>query len=140
MFESGAILIYLAEKAGKFIPEDKQTRLDVLQWLMFQMGGIGPMFGQNHHFRRAAPEEVPYALERYAKETARLYGVLDKRLAERKFVADEYSVADIATYPWVARFEWHKTDLNDYPNVKRWFDSISARPAVVKGMAVPFLN
>ena len=107
---------------------------------MFQMGGVGPMFGQNHHFRRAAPEEVPYALERFAKETARLYGVLDKRLGLAEYLGGEYSIADIATYPWTARHEWHKTDLNDFPNVKRWFEVIASRPAVAKGMAVPFLN
>ena len=140
MFESGAILIYLAEKTGKFIPTEALARYDVLQWLMFQMGGVGPMFGQNHHFRRAAPEEVPYAVERYAKETARLYGVLDKRLGQVEYLGGEYSIADIATYPWTARHEWHKTDLNDFPNVKRWFEVITSRPAVAKGMAVPFLN
>ena len=140
IFESGAILTYLAEKTGKFFPSDALGRNDVLQWLMFQMGGVGPMFGQNHHFRRAAPEEVPYALERYAKETARLYGVLDKRLGQTEYLGGEYSIADIATYPWTARHEWHKTDLNDFPNVKRWFEVIASRPAVAKGMAVPFLN
>ena len=140
MFESGAILIYLAEKTGRFFPTDALARNDVLQWLMFQMGGVGPMFGQNHHFRRSAPEEVPYALERYAMETARLYGVLDKRLGQTEYLGGEYSIADIATYPWTARHEWHKTDLNDFPNVKRWFEVITSRPAVAKGMAVPFLN
>ena len=140
MFESGAILIYLAEKTGKFIPTEALARYDVLQWLMFQMGGVGPMFGQNHHFRRAAPEEVPYAVERYAKETARLYGVLDKRLGQAEYLGGEYSIADIATYPWTARHEWHKTDLNDFPNVQRWFEAITSRSAVAKGMAVPFLN
>jgi GST-like protein len=105
---------------------------------MFQMGGVGPIFGQVHHFLRAAKEEVPYAIDRYVKEKDRLYGVLDKRLAEARHLAgDEYTIADIATYPWVARHEWHKTDLGRFPNVKRWFDSISARPAVRRGMAVP---
>ncbi|HEX9571737.1 MAG TPA: glutathione binding-like protein, partial [Burkholderiales bacterium] len=108
-----------------------------LQWLMFQMGHVGPMFGQVHHFLRAAKEPVPYAIERYTKEKDRLYGVLDRRLGEAEFLAGEYSIADIATYPWVARYEWHKTDLNAWPNVKRWFDAISARPAVKRGMAVP---
>jgi GST-like protein len=110
--------------------------LIALQWLMFQMGGVGPMFGQAHHFIRNK-EVVPYAIKRYTEETRRLYGVLQKRLSEAEYLADEYSIADIATFPWVARFEWHKVDLNDFPAVKRWFDRISARPAVPKGMAVP---
>jgi len=104
---------------------------------MFQMGHIGPMFGQVHHFLRSAKESVPYAIERYTKEKDRLYGVLDRRLGEVPYLAGEYSIADIATYPWVARYEWHKTDLNNFPNVKRWFDAIGARPAVKRGMAVP---
>jgi GST-like protein len=137
LFESGAILIYLAEKTGKFMPRDPRTRLICLQWLMFQMGGVGPMFGQAHHFIRNAKEQVPYAIKRYTEETRRLYGVLQKRLSEVEYLADEYSIADIATFPWVARFEWHKVDLNDFPAVKRWFDKINARPAVHKGMAVP---
>ncbi|MBX6391877.1 MAG: glutathione S-transferase N-terminal domain-containing protein [Burkholderiales bacterium] len=137
MFESGAILIYLSAKTGKLLPEDMRGRFVALQWLMFQMGGVGPMFGQLHHFLRAASEHVPYAIERYRKEKDRLYGVLDRRLAEVEYLAGEYSIADIATYPWVARYEWHQTDLNDYPNVKRWFEAISARPAVQRGMAVP---
>jgi GST-like protein len=137
LMESGAILIYLAEKTGKLLPADARRRSVALQWLMFQMGGVGPMFGQVHHFLRAAKEEVPYAIERYTKETQRLYGVLDARLKGREYLADEYSIADIATYPWVARFEWHKTRLEDFPNVKRWFDAISARSAVMRGMNVP---
>ena len=137
LFESGAILIYLAEKTGKFMPRDPRMRLICLQWLMFQMGGVGPMFGQAHHFIRNAKEQVPYAIKRYTDETRRLYGVLQKRLSEAEYLADEYSIADIATFPWVARFEWHKVDLNDFPAVKRWFDLIAARPAVAKGMAVP---
>ena len=105
---------------------------------MFQMGGVGPMFGQTHHFLRAAKEEVPYAIDRYKKETDRLYGVMDTQLAKNKYLAGNfYSIADIATYPWVARYEWHKTDLNQFPNVKRWFDEIGKRPAVQRGMAVP---
>jgi GST-like protein len=104
---------------------------------MFQMGGVGPMFGQTHHFLRAAKEQVPYAIERYTKETRRLYGVLNDHLKGHAYLAGEYSIADIATYPWVARYEWHKTDLNDFPGVKRWFDAISARPAVQRGMNVP---
>jgi len=138
MMESGAILIYLAGKTGKFLPESPRGKFDALQWLMFQMGGVGPMFGQAHHFIRSAKEQVPYGIERYSKETRRLYGVMDKRLATEKFLAaGEYSIADIATYPWVARYEWHQVDLNDFPNVKRWFDTISARPAVKRGMDVP---
>lgn len=137
MMESGAILIYLAGKTGKLFPQADRGKYEVLQWLMFQMGGVGPMFGQTHHFLRAAKEQVPYAIERYLKETRRLYGVLNDRLKDRDYLADGYSIADIATYPWVARYEWHKTDLNDFPAVKRWFDAISARPAVQKGMNVP---
>ena len=137
MMESGAILIYLAEKTGKLMPKSPRTRYVALQWLMFQMGGVGPMFGQTHHFLRAAKEPVPYAIDRYSKETRRLYGVLNERLKDREYLADGYSIADIATYPWVARYEWHKTDLHDFPGVKRWFDAISARPAVQKGMDVP---
>jgi GST-like protein len=137
MMESGAILIYLAGKTGKLMPASVRDRTVALQWLMFQMGGVGPIFGQVHHFLRAAKEQVPYAIERYTKETRRLYGVLNERLKDREFLADGYSVADIATYPWVARYEWHKTDLNDFPHVKRWFDAISARPAVKRGMKVP---
>ena len=137
MMESGAILIYLADKTGKLLPKSGRARYDALQWLMFQMGGVGPMFGQTHHFLRAAKEPVPYAIERYGKETRRLYGVMNDHLKNHAYLADEYSIADIATYPWVARYEWHKVDLNDFPGVKRWFDAISARPAVQKGMNVP---
>ena len=137
MMESGAILIYLAGKTGKLLPASVRDRYVALQWLMFQMGGVGPIFGQVHHFLRAAKEPVPYAIARYTKETRRLYGVLNDRLKDRAFLADGYSVADIATYPWVARHEWHKTDLNDFAHVKRWFDAISARPAVQRGMNVP---
>ncbi len=137
MMESGAILVYLARKTGKLFPPPGRAMYESLQWLMFQMGGVGPMFGQTHHFLRAAKEQVPYAIERYSKETRRLYGVLNERLGANEYLADGYSIADIATYPWVARYEWHKTDLNDFPNVKRWLDAISARPAVQKGMNVP---
>jgi GST-like protein len=137
LFESGAILLYLAEKAGKFLPQPTGARYQVVQWLMFQMGGVGPIFGQVHHFLRAAKEQIPYAIERYSKETQRLYAVLDARLAESEYLAGEYSVADIATYPWTARHEWHRTDLAAFPNVKRWYDAIGKRPAVVKGMQVP---
>jgi GST-like protein len=137
LFESGAILLYLAEKAGKFLPQPTGARYQVVQWLMFQMGGVGPIFGQVHHFLRAAKEQIPYAIERYSKETQRLYAVLDARLAQSEYLAGEYSVADIATYPWTARHEWHRTDLAAFPNVKRWYDAIGKRPAVVKGMQVP---
>jgi GSH-dependent disulfide-bond oxidoreductase len=137
LFESGAILIYLGEKTEKLIPADPATRYVALQWLMFQMGGLGPMLGQTHHFLRAAPEPVPYAIKRYKDETRRLYGVLDKRLAEAEHLAGEYSIADIASYPWVARHEWHQIELGDFPNVKRWYDAIGARPAVHRGMKVP---
>ena len=138
LFESGAILLYLADKTGRFLPQKKAGRFESIQWLMFQMGGVGPMFGQVHHFLRAAPEPVPYAIERYSKETRRLYGVMDKHLANNEWLAaGEYSVADMATYPWVARHEWHKVELADFPNVKRWFDAIGGRPAVQRGMQVP---
>jgi len=137
MMESGAILIYLSAKTGKFLPKSDREKYVVLQWLMFQMGHVGPIFGQVHHFLRYAKERVPYAIERYTKEKDRLYGVLDRRLGEIDYLAGEYSIADIATYPWVARYERHKTDLSTFPNVKRWFDAISARPAVIRGMAVP---
>ena len=135
LFESGAILIYLAEKAERFYPQ--KNKYIVLQWLMFQMGGVGPMFGQAHHFMRAKKDEIPYGSERYGTEAKRLYGVLNKRLGEAAYLADEYSIADIATYPWVARHEWHRVDLAAFPHVKRWYDTIGLRPAVVRGMAVP---
>ena len=137
LFESGAILMYLAWKTGRFFPTRITDQFETIQWLMFQMGGVGPFFGQVHHFLRAAPEPVPYAIERYSKETRRLYAVMDKHLEQRDYLAQDYSIADIATYPWVARYEWHKVDLNDFPAVKRWFDRISARPAVQAGMKVP---
>ena len=137
MMESGAILIYLAEKTGKFLPANAAGRYKALEWLMFQMGGVGPMFGQTHHFLRAAKEQVPYAIARYTKEKDRLYGVLNTRLGQAEYLAGEYSIADIATYPWVSRFDWHNTRLADFPNVDRWFKAIGARPGVQKGMAVP---
>jgi len=138
LMESGAILVYLSGKTGKFLPDSPRGKYDALQWLMFQMGGVGPMFGQAHHFIRSAKEQVPYGIARYSNETRRLYGVLDKHLASHEYLAaGEYTIADIATYPWIARFEWHKVDLNDFPNVKRWFDTIGARPAVKRGMDVP---
>jgi len=137
LFESGAILIYLAEKTGRFLPTAQGPRHRVIQWLMLQMGGVGPMFGQVHHFLRAAKEQVPYAIERYTRETNRLYGVLDRRLAESEHLADAYSIADMATYPWVARHEWHRVELASFPNVRRWYEAVGARPAVGKGMQVP---
>ncbi|WP_066963895.1 glutathione binding-like protein [Rhizorhabdus dicambivorans] len=137
LFESGAILLYLAEKTGRFIPADIHGRADVLQWLFWQMGGLGPMAGQNHHFNIYAPEKIPYAIDRYVKETARLYGVLDRRLADRAFVAgDDYSIADMASYPWVVPHERQGQKLEDFPNLKRWFDAIAARPATQRAYAV----
>src|SRR6185503_717237 len=137
MMESGAILVYLADKTGKLLAKGGRARYEALQWLMVQMGVVGPMFGQTHHFLRAAKEQVPYAIERYGKETRRLYGVLNDHFKDHAYLAGEYAIADIATYPWVSRHEWHKVDLNDFAQVKRWFDAISARPAVKKGMDVP---
>jgi GST-like protein len=132
VFESGAILQYLAEKTGKFLPKDLHGRVEVMQWLFWQMGGLGPMAGQNHHFGQYAPEKIPYAIERYAKETNRLYGVLDKRLADREFVAGDYSIADMASYPWIVPYERQGQKLDDFPNVKRWFETIRARPAIMR--------
>jgi GSH-dependent disulfide-bond oxidoreductase len=137
LMESGAILLYLAEKAGKLLPSARDKRFRVIEWLMWQMGGIGPMLGQVHHFVKYNPGKAHYAEERYLKEAHRLYGVLDRRLAGREFVADDYSIADIAIWPWIARFEWQTIDLNAYPNVKRWYTAIAARPAVQKGYQVP---
>lgn len=140
LFESGAILFYLAEKHGRLFPAQGKLRYETMQWLMFQMGGPGPIFGQVHHFLRSAPQPVPYAIERYSKETRRLYGVLNGHLSNNEYLAGDYSIADIATYPWVARFEWHKVNLDDFPGVKRWFDAIGARGAVQRGMRVPSAN
>jgi len=138
VFESGALLIYLAEKTGRLLPTDPRARYETMQWLMFQMGGVGPMFGQLHHFNRSAPETVPYGIERYSKETRRLYGVLERRLRDNEYLAaDEYTIADIATYPWVWRYEWQKVDLDEFPAVKRWFETVGSRPAVQRGMHVP---
>jgi GST-like protein len=136
LFESGAILMYLAEKTGKFMPKDARGRYLVLQWLMFQMGGIGPMFGQCNHFRQYAPEKIPYAIDRYTNETARLLGVMDRRLADRGYLADDYSIADMACFPWVRLYGNMGHDIQDWPNVKRWLDAIDARPAVQKGLLV----
>jgi len=133
VFESGAILLYLAEKTGKLIPADLRDRVEVLQWLFWQMGGLGPMAGQNHHFNQYAPEKIPYAIDRYVKETGRLYAVLDRRLGDREFVAgSSYSIADIAAYPWIVPHERQNQKLEDFPNLKRWFEMIQARPATVR--------
>jgi GST-like protein len=132
LFESGAILLYLAEKTGLFIPQDLRGRADVLQWLFWQVGGLGPMSGQNGHFSFYAPEKIPYAIERYVKETNRLYGVMDGRLADRPFLAGDYSIADMASYPWIVPHARYGQSLEDFPNLKRWFEAIRARPAVAK--------
>jgi GST-like protein len=138
LFESGAILIYLAEKTGLFWPTDALGRYRTVEWLMWQMGGFGPMLGQAHHFRRFAKENVPYAVERYTNETRRLYGVLDTRLGEVPYLAGtSYTIADMATFPWVQRHEWHGVDLAEFPNVQRWYAELSTRPAVQAGMDVP---
>jgi GSH-dependent disulfide-bond oxidoreductase len=137
LFESGAILLYLAEKTGKLMPSETRARYRVVEWLMFQMANVGPMLGQAGHFRNAAPEKIPYAIERYTNESRRLFNVLDKRLAEVPYVAGEYSIADIATYPWiVAALKAQPEQLDTRPNLKRWIDALAARPAVQKGMAV----
>jgi GST-like protein len=135
LFESGAILLYLAEKTGQFIPADMRGRADALQWLFWQMGGLGPMAGQNHHFNQYAPEKIPYAIERYIKETNRLYGVLNKRLADRPFIVGAYSIADMACYPWVVPYERQGQNLDDFPHLKRWYHEIAARPATVRAYA-----
>ena len=133
VFESGAILLYLAEKTGQFIPDDLRGRVEVLQWLFWQMGGLGPMAGQNHHFVQYAPEQLPYAIKRYVDETNRLYGVLNKRLADRPFVAGEaYSIADMASYPWTVGHERQQQKLEDFPHLERWYRAIEARPATVR--------
>jgi GST-like protein len=136
LMESGAILIYLAEKAGKLLPTGGRGKSLALQWLSFQMANVGPMLGQVHHFRHYAPEPLPYAVDRFAKEAKRLYGVLDRRLGEAEYLAGEYSIADIATFPWLVSWEKQGMVLADYKNVERWFNAIMARPAVVRGLAV----
>jgi len=136
LFESGAILLYLAEKSGQLMPTETRARYRVIEWLMFQMGGIGPMLGQAHHFRRYAPEPIQYAIDRYTNEARRLYNVLDKQLGRNQYVAGEYSIADIAIYPWLIPHKWQGMELEEFPNVKRWFDAIAARPAVQRGVAV----
>lgn len=135
IFESGAILIYLAEKTGQFMPKDLHGRYDVMQWLMWQMGGLGPMAGQAHHFRQYAPEKIPYAIDRYTKEVGRLYGVMNKRLADREFLAGDYSIADMACYPWAVPYERQGQNLDEMPHLKRWFQAMKARPGVERGMA-----
>jgi GST-like protein len=135
IFESGAILQYLAEKTGMFLPQDVRGRFEVMQWLYWQMGGLGPMAGQNHHFVQYAPERIAYAMERYVNETNRLYGVLDQRLAGRDYVAGDYSIADMAIYPWVVPYKKQKQSLEDFPHLKRWFEAIGARPAVKRAYA-----
>ncbi|MBD2451900.1 glutathione S-transferase N-terminal domain-containing protein [Nostoc sp. FACHB-152] len=132
VFESGAILLYLAEKTGKLIPQNLRDRVDVLQWLFWQMAGLGPMAGQNHHFRNYAPEKIEYAINRYVNETGRLYAVLNKRLADREFIAGDYSIADIAAYPWIVPHESQGQKLEDFPNIQRWFETIKARPATIR--------
>lgn len=135
LFESGAILLYLAEKTGRFLPADPRGRLDVLQWLFWQMGGFGPMLGQAHHFNRYAPDRIAYAMDRYTNEARRLYQVLDRRLDGRDYIADDYSIADMAVFPWCRLHGRQGQRLEDFPNVKAWFDRIAARPAVAKDMA-----
>lgn len=136
LFESGAILQYLAEKTGRFLPPDPRGRAETLQWLFWQMAGLGPMAGQNHHFVQYAPERLPYAIERYVHETNRLYGVLDRRLAEREYIAGDYSIADMASYPWIVPHERQRQNLDDFPHVKRWFEAISQREAVKRAYEI----
>lgn len=136
IFESGAILIYLAEKTGRFLSTDPVARLETLQWLMFQMGGVGPMLGQAHHFRQYAPVKIDYAIDRYTSEAHRLYGVLETRLAQVEYLAGDYSIADVATFPWIRTRKLHGVDLNDYPNVNRWYQAIKVRPAVSEGLSI----
>lgn len=131
VFESGAILLYLAEKTGQLISKNLSERVEVLEWLFWQMGGLGPMAGQNHHFSQYAPEKIEYAINRYVKETGRLYGVLNQRLADREFVAGDYSIADIAIYPWIVPYERQSQNLAEFPHVQRWFETIKNRPAVI---------
>ncbi|MFO1046488.1 MAG: glutathione binding-like protein [Geminicoccaceae bacterium] len=137
VFESGAILLYLADRTGRLIPQDLRGRVEALQWLFWQMGGLGPMAGQNHHFSVYAPEKIPYAIDRYVNETNRLYGVLDNRLADRPFLAgSDYSIADMASYPWIVPYERQGQNLADFPNLERWFRSIEARPATVRAYEI----
>ena len=135
IFESGAILEYLAMKTGKFLPSDTRGRAEVMQWLFWQMGGLGPMLGQNHHFRNYSNEKITYAIERYTKETERLYGILDERLADREFVAGDYSIADMACYPWIVPYKNQGQDIEQFPHLKRWLETIRARPATERAYA-----
>ena len=138
VIESGAILMYLAEKTGLFLPKEMEKKYEVIQWVMFQMGGVGPIFGQVHHFKRAAKETVPYAINRYYNECRRLYGVLDARLSEREYIAnDAVSIADFCTLPWVFRHDWQEINLTDFSNVNRWYDTMMQRPALLRGMDLP---
>ncbi len=137
LFESGAILIYLADKTGKLMPKEGEGRYRAMEWLMWQMGGIGPMLGQVHHFVKYNKGKAPYAEERYSKEAQRLYGVLDRRLEGREFLVGDYSIADIATWPWISRYEWQEIDMKQYPNVLRWYLAIANKPATQKGYKVP---
>jgi GST-like protein len=137
LFESGAIMMYLAEKSGwRFMPAELRKRYDVIQWLMFQMGGIGPMLGQAHHFRRYAKEPIPYAIQRYTSEATRLYGVLDRRLGEADYLAGDYSIADMSVYPWLRPYKWQGQDIAAWPHLQRWYNAVRARPAVQRGLAV----
>jgi GST-like protein len=136
VFETGAILLYLAEKTGRFLPSDLRGRFETLQWLMWQMGGLGPMLGQAHHFRQYAPEKIPYGIDRYTNEANRLYGVMDRRLADREFLAGPYTIADMAAWPWVVPHKNQGQDLEAFPNVQRWFEALRARPAVQRGLSV----
>jgi GSH-dependent disulfide-bond oxidoreductase len=136
LFESGAILQYLAEKSGKLLPKDTRGKYQVLAWVYWQVGGLGPMAGQAHHFLRYAPQQIEYAMHRFRTEVARLYKVMDGELGRREYLAGDYSIADIAAWPWVVRYDWQGQDLNDFPNVKRWFEAVGARPAVKRGAEV----
>jgi GST-like protein len=137
IFESGAIMMYLAEKAGfRFMPEERRARYTVVQWLMFQMGGVGPMLGQAHHFRRYAPDQIPYAIDRYTAEASRLYRVMDRQLTDTPFIAGDYSLADMAVYPWLRAHKWQGQKLEDYPALQRWYSEVRARPAVQRGIRV----
>jgi GSH-dependent disulfide-bond oxidoreductase len=136
LFESGAILQYLAEKTGQFLPQNRRDRTTVMQWLFWQMGGLGPMLGQNHHFGTYAPEKIPYAINRYVKETERLYGVLDTQLKDHEYIVGDYSIADMACYPWIVPYKTQQQNLADFPHLKRWFEVIQARPAVERAYAI----
>ncbi|MDJ0843468.1 glutathione binding-like protein [Crocosphaera sp.] len=136
MFESGAILLYLAKKIKQFLPTDIRGEMEIMQWLFWQMGGLGPMLGQNHHFCQYAPEKIPYAINRYVKETERLYGVLDKQLKDKEYIAQNYSIADMAIYPWIVPHQQQKQNLADFPHLKRWFETIQNRPAVQKAYEI----